>query len=89
MAIVQNLITLFIFLLPFGVVLRIETLPNVFVYPSDIVAGLVLFFTLYKIITIKKIPHEELFYPLVLFVLIGFISLLINSRFLNLNSFLV
>ena len=88
MAIIQILLTLFLFLLPLGVVLRLEIIPSVYVYPTDLIAGLILIYTIYKFVNSKKLFSKELFYPLSLFVIVGFISLLIGSRFLTITQFL-
>ena len=88
MAIIQILLTLFLFFLPFGVVLRLELFSSVYAYPTDIIAGLILIFTSYNLIKSKKVDKKELFYPITAFILVGLISLIINSRYLNFSQFI-
>lgn len=84
------LINLLIILLPFGVVFRFLVFPDIYLYPIDIVAGLILLTFLYQIIIRKqKIVRKDLFYPILAFLSVGLISLIVNSGFLNPPSFLV
>jgi len=84
------LINLLIFVLPLGVIFRITPIPNVSIYPLDFIAGLIFLYVLFQIVIRKeKIREKKLFIMVSLFLLVGFISLLINARHLTLQTFLI
>ncbi len=86
---INFLFTLLIFLLPFGVVLRISIFPNVYVYPIDIIA-IILFVTyIIQLLKKRKLEYLNIFYPLLGFIGIGLFSLLLDLRYLTFNQFLV
>ena len=83
------LINLLIFSLPLGVILRITPIPNVSIYPFDFIAGLIFLYVLFEIVSRKtKIRESKLFILISLFLLTGFISLIINAKYLTLQTFL-
>ncbi|MBI4092055.1 MAG: O-antigen ligase family protein [Candidatus Levybacteria bacterium] len=84
------LLNLLIFSLPLGVVFRITPIQNVSFYLHDILAGLIFLFVLFQIIIRReKIKGKKLFIIIFLFLLVGFISLLINMRHLTFQTFLI
>ena len=83
------LFNLLIFSLPFGVIFRFAIVPNAYIYPQDIFAGLIFAAFLVHLIKKRTIPNQKLFVLNLSFILIGFISLLINSSFLTQQSFFV
>src|SRR3989338_10052214 len=83
------LINLLIFSLPLGVIFRITPVSNVSIYPLDFSAGLIFLYVLFQIVIRKEnIREKKLFIMVSLFLLVGFISLLINMRYLTLQTFL-
>ena len=84
------LINLLIFSLPLGVILRINPTPNVSIYPFDIIAVLIFLYVVFQIVIRKeKIRGNRLLIMISLFLLVGFISLLINMKYLSLQTFLI
>ncbi len=72
-----------------GVIFRITPASNVSFYPHDILAGLIFMVVLLEFAaTRKKIKEKKLFVMISLFLLIGFISLAINSGYLSVQAFL-
>ena len=83
------LINLLIFSLPLGAIFRITPLPNVPIYPQDLIAGLVLLFVIFEFtVRKKKIMERKLLIMVLLFLIVGFISLVLNSKFLTPQAFL-
>ena len=84
------LLNLLIFSLPLGVVFRITPIQNVSFYLHDILAGLIFMLVLFEFtVRRKKIREKKLFIMISLFLLVGFISLLINMRHLTFQTFLI
>lgn len=84
------LINLLIFSLPLGVIFRITPIPNVSIYPLDFIAGLIFSYVLFQIVIRKeKIREKKLFIMISLFLLAGFISLLLNAKYLTLQNLLI
>src|SRR3989344_2821685 len=85
----QLLVNMLVFSLSFGVILCITPIPNVSIYPYDLLAGLIFLFVLFKIIIRReKIREKKLFIMISLFLSVGFISLVINSGHLTIHAFL-
>jgi len=83
------LINLLIFSLPLGVIFRITPVSNVSIYPLDFSAGLIFLYVLFQIVIRKEnIREKKLFIMVSLFLLVGFISLLMNMRYFTLQTFL-
>ncbi len=80
------LFNLLIFSLPFGVVLRLGVVPNVYLYPQDIFAGLIFLAFLVHSVSKRKIPEKKLFILAFLFVSFGFMSILLNSSHLKIEE---
>lgn len=86
----NTLISLLIFSLPLGVVLRVKLFQNVYFYPIDIIVGLIFLLTLYKIIIQKEdIQPRQIFKYLVAFLAIGLISLIVNINNLSIVQFAI
>ena len=86
----QLLVNMLIFSLPFGVILRMTPISNVSIYPYDLFAGLILLSVLFRVfVRREKIREKKLFIIISLFLLVGFISLLINIRHLTFQTFLI
>lgn len=84
------LINLLTFTLPLGVVFRISPITNVSIYPYDILAGFIFMFVLFQIFVRKaKIREKKLLVMISLFLLAGFISLLLNAKYLTLQNLLI
>ena len=86
----NTLFNLLIFSLPLGVIFRIAPFQGVAVYLYDLVTGIILFYFIFLItIRKKKIPSKKLFTVITIFLLIGFVSLIINSKYLSAQDFLI
>lgn len=81
------LFNLLIFSLPFGVILRIGVVPNVYLYPQDIFAGLIFILLAAHLILKRKLIEKKIFILALVFVSFGFISLVINSPYLRIEEF--
>ncbi len=85
----QLLVNMLIFSLPFGVILRMTPISNVSIYPYDLFAGLIFLLVVFRIIIRReKIRERKLLAMIVLFLSVGFISLVVNSGHLSVQSFL-
>ncbi len=89
MGILALLIDLLIISIPFGVLLRLTPIPNVSLYPHDIISGLILVTIIVKTIATRNVNEKKLLVLSGGFVLIGLISLLFNAVYLNLTEFLI
>jgi O-antigen ligase len=88
MGILKILFNLLIFSMPLGVVIRLSPIQNVFLYPLDAVAVLILLAFLYQVFFLRaKIVQGKLAILSSLFLFVGFVSLLINIKLLNTASF--
>ncbi len=84
------LIVLLILSLPFGVLTRVSLLPDGYIYLHDLIAGLIFLYFLYLLISKKiKIENKRILYLFSSFLFVGFISLLINSRYLSAVQFAI
>lgn len=89
MALLIVLLDLLLIVLPFGVLLRIQVGQNIFLYPHDILLGIIFFILVYLFYKQKKIPqHKIIFYPLVIFFIFCLVSLILNIPFLAPLQFL-
>lgn len=86
----QFLLILLIFTIPLGVLTRVNIYSNVYLYLQDIIVGLIFVLFIYKLFK-KKVNfiNKKIFYSLLGFIILGFISLVINSQFLNPTTFLI
>lgn len=90
MAVLKFLINLLIFVIPFGVVLRIVPINNVAIYPQDVIAGLIFIivsFNIYK--KGKYFIKSKILLFLLLFAFTGFLSLLLAISWLSGSEFLI
>ncbi len=76
--IIQKLLFLVVLIFPLGLLLRIKLYANVYVVPQDIVVGVTAVITLYYYLKRKRFPKKNFFKFQLLFVFIGFVSLIIN-----------
>lgn len=84
------LISLLIFSLPFGVLSRINVFENTYIYLNDVFAGLIFLFFTFELLTHKvEIKQKKLFCIFLIFILVGFVSLVVNSYWLNNNELIV
>ncbi len=84
----NTLISLLIFSLPLGVILRVKLFQNVFIYPTDIIVGTIFVISICKfIVSNKKVPDTILFKLLAAFLATGLFSLIINSGNLTVEQF--
>lgn len=84
------LLSVLIFALPLGVIFRLTPISNVAIYPQDLIAGLIFLLVLFQIVIRKtKIKEKKLFILFLLFLLAGFASLLINTKYLSLQNFII
>lgn len=68
--------------------MRIPIAPNIYIYPHDIFTGLIFLTFLANIIKTRTVKEKKLFILGCIFIAIGFTSLLINSVYLDTESFL-
>lgn len=84
------LFNVLILLLPLGVVLRFKLFTNVFIYPIDIVVGVIFLYTLYRFfIKRDEVENSDLFKLVSIFLTVGFVSLLINFATLTTQQILI
>lgn len=78
-----------LFFLPFGVILRINVLKAVYIYPTDIILSMIFLITLILIrerrVSLFKLNYFKSFY---FFIIVAILSLVINAQNLFLSSFL-
>ncbi|HVZ67721.1 MAG TPA: O-antigen ligase family protein [Patescibacteria group bacterium] len=90
MGILEFLINLVIFTLPLGAVLRFNIAPNAFLYIQDAIALVVFIACLYLYILKKPDVKDRKNIKIIgVFILWGFISLVINSSILNGQEFII
>ncbi len=89
MGILTILLGLLCFIIPFGVFERLQVIPSVFIYFHDLIIFPLFLFVLYKITVKKEITRPGILKGIVVFGLVGLISLLLNARDLNLVDFFV
>ena len=73
-----------------GEIVRLELMPNLFIKPLDITVGIISVFGIIQLIIFKKVDllyTDKIFRSVLLFFLIGFISLIFNSGNLSLEEF--
>lgn len=86
MGILNTLFALLLLSFPFGTLLRIGVMPDVFVYPMDIILAVLFILTVYKLAL--KFPHfHGVHKAFAVFIVIGFLSLIINSYWLSFREF--
>src|SRR3989344_6145303 len=74
-----------------GETIRLEILPNIFVKPLDLMVGIISIFGILHFIISKKIDilvKDTIFKFVILFCLLGLLSLLLNLHNLNLKEFI-
>lgn len=82
------LFDLLIFSLPFGVISRINIYPNAFIYLHDIFASIIFIIFLVRLLAGKiKIENKKLFKYAAIFVGVGLVSLILNSKYLTTQAF--
>lgn len=101
MTLLKVLILLILFLFPFGELLRFQINNHVAIKPIDVMVGMTaLWWIIWKVQSVKfKVQSFNIKYkvlkkssfalPFILFVSVGFISLVINLTWLEMNQFLV
>ncbi len=75
--------------IPFGVFERIQIIPSVSAYLHDLIVLPIFVFVLYKVLILKEIKRPGILKGLLVFVSVGFMSLLLNSFYLNIPDFFV
>lgn len=90
MSLINKLFVLAVFLFPFGELIRVSLGRNAVIKPLDVgVALLFLFWLSFKLLNKQKIKSKKILYPVFLFSLSAFFSLILNSFNLLLNEFLI
>lgn len=90
MDILKLLLYVLLIVFPLGVIIRINVITSVYIYPLDIVLFLIYLYTiLINFKTKKKIYNLPLFKPIYMFIVFSFITLLLNIKFLSPESFFV
>ncbi len=90
MALLKLLINLLIFVIPFGVILRIVPVSNVAIYPQDIIVGLIFLIVAFNVYKKRKYFFKnKILLFLLLFVFTGFVSLLLSLSWLSETEFLI
>ena len=80
---------IFFLLLSLGQLVKVTSnIEGVNFYLYDILAGVIVFSWFIKSIVINNIKIDRIYFPLIFFIIIGFVSLLLNYSYLNTLSFL-
>src|SRR3990167_9562627 len=86
----STLFTLLLFSLPLGVLTRFNVYQNAYFYLHDILVVLIFIIFIYKLLTKEIIlPNKKLLNYFIAFLVVGFVSLLTNLRFLTAEQFTV
>lgn len=89
MGILKKIFILVLFLFPLGEIIRIDLGNGIVLKPIDIGVGFLVFaLFVSKLIRRQKVKQPYIFVPMMLFVLTGFFSLIVNSIDLSISEFL-
>lgn len=86
---INFLIYSFLFFLPFGQILRLEIIKSVFVNPTDIIALIIFIFYTIKQFQKPTVLRLKLIIPVFIFIIICFLSLILNFYSLTLIQLFV
>ena len=90
MDLLKKLFIFALFLFPLGEIIRINFGNGAVIKPLDIgVTALILSWLVFKFVKKQKIKQTNILVPVVLFVLSGLFSLIINNLHLSINEFLI
>lgn len=76
-------------MLPLGVIIRTSPFPGAYIYPQDIIVGLIFIITFITFIREKRNEYKKIFVAIAIFNIVSVISLAINSYSLSANQLIV